>query len=281
MPGKESAHSPLVRPNTLPRSKIENELGRLQADYRGAKPGLWNALLLPASGLAVLVPLGYGLWRANVAYIQYGSVAANIWGRPWFVLSALASACFLMLAGYRLYLLRRHVAVYKNGLRLRLGLIRSQTFLWRELSGISSAIVQERFLHLPLRTTHQAALFPHQGKPVQIHGPLQEMPALIARLTASLYPRLLPDLREQFTSGKWLVFGSVAVQRQGIAFQSDRERSSSRLPALIPWDAVAEIDVQAGRLVIRLRDGHHRRIPVIKIPNLEIMLELVHQGVQQ
>ena len=271
----------MVRQITLPRPKTENGLGRLLAEHRGVQPGLWNALVLLASGLAVLVPLGYGLWRANVAYVQYGSVAANIWGRPWFVLSALASACFLMLAGYRLYLLRRHVAVYKNGVRLRLGLFRSQTFLWKELSGVSSAIVQEHFLHLPLNTTHQAALFPRQGRPVQVRGPLQEMPALIARLKANLYPRLLPGLREQFTAGKQLVFGPVAVQRQGIALQAGGGRSSSRSPALIPWDEVAEIDLQAGRLIIRLREGDLRRIPVIKIPNLEAMLELVHQGVQQ
>jgi hypothetical protein len=165
-------------------------------------------------------------------------------------------------------------------LRLRLGFFRSQTFLWKELSGVSSAIVQEHFLHLPLHTMHQAALFPRQGRPLQIRGPLQEMPALIARLKANLYPRLLPGLREQFTAGKWLVFGPVAIQPRGIAFQADRGHSSHR-PALTPWDKVAEIDIQAGRLVIRLRDGHLRRIPVIQIPNLEVMLELVHQGVQQ
>jgi len=280
MPGKETTPSQLAHVPASSRSPEEARLGRLLAVHRGVQPGLGNALLLLVSGLIVLLSLGYGFWRAISAYVQDGSVTVDFWSSFWLTLTVLALACFLVLAGYRLYRWRRFVAVYKQGLRLRLGFFRSQTLKWRDLAGVSSIVIQERFLHLPINTTHRAILFPHRGRPIQIRGPLQEMPTLIARLKANLYPRLLPGLREAFNAGARLCFGPISIQRQGIGLQSGQAHPSSPSSDLVPWGEVAVIDVQTGCLVVKLRDGKTWRVPVIKIPNLEILLELAHQGVQ-
>src|SRR5512139_3132985 len=154
MPGKETTPSQLAHVSASSRSPEEARLGRLLAVHHGVQPGLGNALLLLVSGLIVLLSLGFGLWRAISAYVQYGSITVDFWSILWFTLTVLALACFLVLAGYRLYRWRRFVAVYKQGLCLRLGFFRSQTLKWRDLAGVSSIVIQERFLHLPINTTH-------------------------------------------------------------------------------------------------------------------------------
>jgi hypothetical protein len=213
-------------------------------------------------------------------YTQYGSVAGDFWSRPWLLISSLALSVALLLAGYRFYLARRFVAVHKNGIRLRLGVLRVRAWYWAELAGISSGITQERFLHLPLRTYSRATLYPVKGKPVQLRGPIQDMPALVQCIKDNLYPRLLPRKRAAYRAGKSLPFGPLILHHQGLGLRTGKSASSSGKPVLIPWKGVDKIEVQSGCLSFHTRNQRPRRYPISDIPNFEILLELIQQEVQ-
>lgn len=217
--------------------------------------------------LAVFCPLAYGIYRANHAYAHFGPVAATFWSRPWYLLSLLALFTFSILTLYRIRIARRFVAVHKNGLRL--GLSHTKILSWEQIAGISTAITQDRFLGLPLHTSHRATLHPNVGKPIPLSPSLQRFPELITRIKASLYPRLLPGLRADFQTGKWLHFGAVSIQSQALRLQGRQ----------IPWTQVKRITVQSGYLVVEV-DQSQNRFLTSQILNLELLLELIDLGVK-
>ena len=262
-------------------------LGPLVARYTGRLvSGIDLLSLFLLAILGVLAPLGYGLWRANYAFTHFGPVAARFWARPWYALTLVGLAAFLLLSVYRLYVAHRFVAVHKNGLHLHLVPFRDKQLSWYEIAGVSFAVVQERFLGLTLRSRDCAAIFPNLGKPIRLDGLVVGLPEFVARLKASLYPRLLPNLSANFAAQQWLYFGPLAINCRTL-----------RLPGKqLAWDQVRRLDVQAGYLVVELagpdipmqtlQNSHmhqapvnSHRLPVSKIPNLELLLQIIQQGV--
>lgn len=237
----------------------------------------------------MLAPLGYGLWRYESAYTQYGPAAAEAWSSNWFLLSGLLLLGFLFLLYRRMRLSRRFVAVHKEGLSLNLpsGILpagtRTYSLRWGQIAGIATDTVQERFLGLDLGVTSQAVLFPNLGRPVRLDSSLQRQPELVSRIKAGLYPRLLPGLSERLQAGQWLMFGPLSIQ--GGALRLLRAWPATRL--VVPWSQVNRIDVRSGYLTIELKDPptqNHSgrgplRIAISQIPNLEILLQLVQQGI--
>lgn len=252
-----------------------NELGPLIASYRGRRPGwldVWTWILPGAA--AVLAPAVYGQWRASYAYTNYGPVAAQFWSQPWYAASALALAVLAVLFLTRWMRWMRRVDVHQEGLHLRLSPLRSQKLPYSALAGIATDTIQERFLHLPLRTAYRAILFPSTGRPVRLDDSLTGLPELVTRVKASLYPRLIPTLEAEFQRGQWLRFGPLVVHQQELRLGRQRVR----------WQAVERLSVQAGCLVVELKNpspGVQRstlKIPVANVPNFEILLQLIQQG---
>lgn len=249
----------------------DEDLGIQIAVYRGrglCRSDVWQ-FWLPGFG-AVLAPLGYGVWRSSYAYMHYGPVAAEFWSRPWYLLATFSVAVFALLGLYRISLSRRLVAVHKNGLLLRQGLLRVRRLPWTDLAGIAAGTVQDRFLGLALRTAHSAILYPGAGRPVRLDGSLQALPELVSRIKASLYPRLLPRMQQAFSAGQWLYFGPIAIQREGLRLDRQRFR----------WEEIDRVAVQAGYLVVELQDRpKKKRVLLSKIPNFELLLQIISQGV--
>jgi len=265
----------------------ESDLGPLVYLYHGRQIGRGDMLtLFMPFTVAVIAPLVYGLWWAYSTVVHYGPLAASAWSRPWFILSGLAFALFLVVLAYRLYQAHRFVAVYKGGLRFNmpvgsgLGLPRTYRLTWGEIAGIATDATREQFLGLPTRQRLRAVLYPNVGKPIRLGDSLQNLPELISRIKASLYPRLLPSLRASFEAGQWLYFGEVAIQRQGL--RTGRAPTAAPLSA-IPWSHVQSISVQSGFLMVEFKEYSAlpsvQQILVSRIPNLELLLQLVQQGV--
>jgi hypothetical protein len=261
-----------------PRSTRRSRLGRPIAVFYGHRYSLGNSFfVLLLAVVAISAPLGYGFWRIYSVYTQYGEVAAGLWSRPWFILSFTALISAILLLSIRLYLRRRYVAVYENGLHARLGFFRTQSWLWSEISGISSAAVQERFLHLPVRMNCVAILYQAKGKPIQFREPIQDMPDLIDCIKGQLYPRILPELRRNFLAGNWLTFGPVAIHPQGIGVQADFDPNPESGFKPVPWDEVKSINAKSGFMEIQSSDSNVRRVPIADIPNFEVMIDLIKQ----
>jgi hypothetical protein len=222
------------------------------------------SLFIPG-GFLVLGPLAYGAYKASFAYTNFGPAAAEAWARPWYILSMIALFFLVLIALLWLRESQNFIAVYQNGLRLALPHHRS--LRWEQIAGIGANIEQEHFLGFPLRTRSYAIIYPDTGKPILISS-FKQLPELVALLKAQLYPRLLPNLQEQFNSGQWLHFGPVSVQS---VFCRIRTRQ-------ISWRAVRQVAVRAGDLVVELENDSTIRLPASKIPNLEILLQIIQTG---
>jgi len=268
------------------RGTVGSEFGPLIATYR-ARRGIFFSLLLPGF-LGVLAPLAYGTFLLNYAYAKHGPIAAASWSRSWFQLAGLALIIFGILIIYRLLQTRRFVSVYKMGVRLRLNPLHTRQLRWDQIAGISNTILQDHFFGIRLRTRQHAILFPNKGNPLTLGEELEKLPELISRLKASLYPRLLSGLMTDFATGKWLYFGPIAINKQGMRIRKNRSRNwqpQSDRPAdkkgtFLTWDRIEHLTVHSGELVVELRDQSPNCIPVSRIPNLELLLQIIQQRVK-
>lgn len=256
------------------KEKADKDLGALVAVYRGRPLAGWGLISLLAPGLAgVLAPLGYGLWIVREAYPHYGPVAAEQWSRPWFLLASIAVLAFLLLFLYRLHQARQFAAIHENGLRWRNGLLGGRKLRWEEITGIACGEIRETFLGLPIARYPQVFIHPSVGKPHPLGKHLQRMPELIAALKANLYPRLQPGLQEMFTGGKWLFFGPIGVQARELRARRQR----------ISWSDISQIRVHGGYLWIDLKSpagsGAPLQFPATQIPNIELLIHMIEQGV--
>lgn len=235
------------------------------------KDGL--TLVLPGS-VAVFAPLLYGLFRYRYAIGQFGPAAAEGWSRPWYILAVVAALIFLITAIIRIRTSRRYIAVHQNGLRLSLG--RKAYLMWEEMAGVSTQATRDHFLGFSLNPHMQGVIYPNAGKPIQLTSAIQELPELLTLLKAKLYPRLLPNLQTNLHNGQWLHFGPLAIQHKGIKFiRNNTTRSSPP----IPWSHVTSVNVDSGFLVVELSDQPRLKLPVSKIPNIELLLQLIQLGV--
>jgi hypothetical protein len=245
-------------------------LGRALSVHRGL-PLQWSELLfvfIPAS-LLVIAPLSYGLWRAWYAYTTFGPAAASAWARPWYLFATLALVPFSLLAVRRMFLASRYVAVHENGLRLRLSPFSNLPLTWDEITGIAAAAYQDHFLGMVLQMRPQVVIYPAKGRPIRLDGRFQKVTSLTRRVKSNLYPRLWPAMCEQLQAGQPVQFGRLAVHPQAL-YLGERP---------IPWEQVTRLSTHSGYLVIELQTGGPVRTPVVQIPNLELMLQLVEWGI--
>jgi len=254
-------------PALKPSQKDRKPLGELVAVYH-YRPihRLWLFAYIGLSIAAVAAPLIYATQRYIYGYAKHGEAAALIWSRPWFILAGFALLTALLLLVYRLRVAHRFIAIYKHGVFLALSL--KQSYRWEQLNGIAAETRQDRLFGFALKPRYLAVLFPTIGKPIRISDAIENLPDLLSRLKANLYPRLMPVLKEQFLAGKWIYFGPLAIQRQYLRIHKRQ----------YAWSQVAQIQVERGYLVIKLRDQPMRRLAIGQIPNWELFLQLVNMG---
>lgn len=254
-------------------TKRSKSLGSQIAIYR-CRPfqGRGFKLFLLWGALSVLAPLGYGFYRAQYAYAKYGPVAARFWSRPWYLLAGAALLILLILLWLRWRRARRFVAVHQNGLRLRLS--RRKDYLWGQISGVASGTVETHLLGKTLRASHKAELYPAVDPPIHLDDSLENLPELLTRIKANLYPRLLPDMLQAFKEGKRLYFGSLSISPNELRLQA-----RGAPPRTISWEEIEGISLQAGMLTIKPQNQSPIRLPVARVPNLELLLQIIQTGV--
>jgi hypothetical protein len=246
-------------------------LGRLVATYQ-APPLKWRDLVLvflPAT-LAAIAPWFYGQWRVQQAQDHFGPVAAESWGWPWFGLATVALIPLLWLALLRIRRAHRRVEIYAYGLVVQGKGNQSQTMYWDTTTGIAETSVQEKFLGLPVRRQHEATLYPIRGKPIKLVSQLPNCEELCARIKGKIYPRLLREMRASFTFGEELSFGPIHFNQKEITIQGKQ----------FSWDQIGSLQPQRGHLVVKINNHRKKVIPIRKIPNFELFIQLIHEGVK-
>jgi hypothetical protein len=184
------------------------------------------------------------------------------------LLATAALIPLLLLALWRLRRSNRMVRLYKNGISIQGMGWRNRKFFWADISGISTLETQTRFFGLPIGKKFMATLHPNIGKPVRLDRRLPHLDELSARIKAKIYPRLIPEMRSSFLSGSTLFFGPIDINIERINIQGSHT----------PWKQVSGIQVRQGRLMIEFENRRFRKIPIKKIPNIEIFIQLIQEG---
>jgi Family of unknown function (DUF6585) len=250
------------------QNSTRKSLGPLIATYRYRPLGWRETLLYLGLGLlAIGIPLAYGFTRYRDGFNNHGELAAITWSRPWFLLAGFALICCSLLFVHRLRLAGRYIAIHQRGLYIDVQKV--YKIRWEEISGISTAMFQPSFLGIRHAVRFRASIIPNLGKPILIQAAYENLPECITRLKARLYPRLIAELKQTFLEEKWVFFGPVAIQRDTLRLHNKQ----------IPWSEVKRVSVAKGSVVVELVDHSTKRIPAEQIPNVEILLQLIDQGV--
>ncbi len=241
------------------------------AIYRD-RPLRWRDLFLIfiPGALAVLAPFFYGLQRYLYGRAHYGPVAAQTWSQPWFALAAVALIPLIVLALRRVRRARRLVILYKQGLGVRWTGGQSHKLLWREIDGLIYNTVENTFLGIPLKTRNRLTILNQSGKSIHIDDRIPELAELTARVKARVYPRLLPQFRAAFQNGDPLYFGPITLHKKQLKFREQE----------IPWEQVTRLNVVKGLLVVESESSRRIKVAIGKIPNADLLIQLLQEGVQ-
>jgi hypothetical protein len=245
--------------------KAETNLGPMLSVYQG-RPLRWRDLFfvfIPGA-LAALAPLGYGIWRANYAYAHFGPSAARAWSASWLLLAGFASLALLFLGLYRLYASHRFIAIHENGLRIGFSALRAKEYSWSEISGISIASIQDRFLGFPLHTAYQTVIHPNIGRPIRLDKSFGNPERVKEEIEAQLYPRMLPELHDSLKKGKPIFFGDLAIDSRGLEIYKRQ----------LSWNQIDHMAVDSGFLVVKSEEFGLIRVPISRIPNLDLLFHL-------
>jgi hypothetical protein len=224
---------------------------------------------------ATLGPLAYGRMQAEQAVARYGPAITSRYLWPWYGLALFGLAVFTVLVLHRVWQTRRSVKVFTSGLRVDLSPARR--LRWEQITGIAVGVRQRRIFGWPITTSYQARLYPTTGKSVRLGRGIENLPQLLTQIKAKLYPRLEKEHLARFAEGQWLPFGPLSVQAEALRWQTGRRTK----PKIIRWEGVRQIDIRSGRLVVELHDHRPLRIPVERLPNIEILLQIVQIAVRQ
>jgi hypothetical protein len=265
-------------------------LGHLISVYqpKGRHPAFqWLWLLGGFLGSVGFV--GYGGYLAVSSYARYGPVLAISWSGRWFIIGGIIFLICLVGGLYNFSRNQPVVRLHAQGLYIdkRNPLIMP----WEQINGIASGIIVKTGWSRENRLVrYSAIIYPTKGRPVYLHGSnnggrgIPALAELVQQVKANLYPYLHAELSRMFRSGLPLYFGPVAIDHTGFKFQHNTPLPGTRS---VPWEKVKHISVQSGFFLVELTDQINRdktgktiRLPVAKIPNLELMLKIIDQYVQ-
>lgn len=246
-----------------------HSLGALQATYRD-RPLQWRDVFLTfiPGCLAVLTPLVYGLWQRYYGAIKYGQAASNQWSKPWILLAGIALIPLLILVILRIRRDFRNIRFYEHGVHLRLGFLHNQILTWDQIKGINTRTVREKFLSMPFRTHQQTILYLVDEQIIRLDDEFKNLSEITYRLKAKIYPKQLTRSREIYHTDQLITFGPLTLSRKYIYI-------GKRKIALKNIDIIA---IRAGHLLIATKNNHQERISISEIPNLEILLQLIDEG---
>ncbi|MGE5221589.1 MAG: DUF6585 family protein [Omnitrophica WOR_2 bacterium] len=238
-------------------------------------------MLLPGIFFAGL-SLFTGLLCAFYAYVNYGPAAASRWSIPWFWLSFVILILWSALSLVRLLPHTRTISVYPHGIYLS-GFWGTAFYQrepldipWEQMTGISIEFTP-RGSKEQAKTCQRAVLFRKQGRPIHLEqaknslNGFENLPELSSQIKAHLYARLAPAYQSQYKNGQMLAFGPISIHCDYLILSGQ--------PGNIAWSRVRQINIRSGYLVVEL-DGPDsntmiKRFPISRVPNLELLLDLI------
>jgi hypothetical protein len=263
-----------------------DETGQMILTHRGrsfSRRDLW--WLLP-SLVFISAGLGLGFYQIEQLRHRYGLLASYYRVEAWFLMAYFF--LLILMAGiiYRMSTARRFFSIQEKGLRWRIKGFRVHQASFDQISGIAAAETERSFLGKAIQTDFQSVIYFKDGRVVELNSQLENLPELVEAIKGQLYPKIYPGLLQEFKAGRQLQFGPLAIQNgalqvaKGIpSAQFLAEPPRPKGMRSVPFSEIACLAVHSGYLVVKSEKFKARRIPVSQIPNFEILLKLVEQGV--
>ena len=199
--------------------------------------------------------LGYGVWLARQGLLEhwFNSTFSVFAVASLFALSVVLIVYTSAVGGGEL------VRVHANGiLDLRVG---PRAVRWDEMQSLTVAAPQAGHpgVRHVLRTTDGATLSfgPSIGGVVD----------LVDEIRVRMSEQQMPEVRARIAEGDVVRFGAMSASEQGISVG----------PRVVAWDDVADVEAEAGEIVVRGRGGE--RVAAAKladVPNAFLLAEMAH-----
>ncbi len=247
-------------------------LGALRAYHPVKKWNRWGNLVTAIlMGVGAAVVFLIGVYDAFTAYQLHGPALIDdkLTGP---LIIAFILAAIGLLAGWGAYAnWKKGVIIYDRGLAYndRKGL---QTWRWEDILSMTSAITRHYHNGIYTGTTHVYTLLNPQGQKLTLADSVSKVEDLAKSIETNIFPLLYARAADQYNTGQPLVFGPVAISKQGIAVGKKT----------FPWTDVKEVSIQQGLLKVSKKDGgwfSGAGASAAAIPNLPILLSILQQVV--
>jgi hypothetical protein len=253
--------------NKNKKSSVKH-LGKMHANFLDRSFGWRDFIItfLPAISAAVM-PLLYGIKMEMYARNYFGPAVAFEWAKPWYALSGFALIPLLWLASIRLRSAHRVLTIYENGIYIQSTRGKKEIFNWREIEGLIDVRVVKKFLGITVREIYRVKILSRNKAPVQLDHQLKSLDEICARIKAKIYPRLLREYRSRLTEGGILDFGSIKFNNSSLTL-NNYDTS---------WSEVKNVGIANGLFVFEIINSPTIKIPVGKIPNKELFVQLIQE----
>lgn len=217
------------------------------------------------------VPFLIGLYRTLYGYAQFGSVAAVSWGFPWFIFSFIFFLIISVYAIYRLSIARVSITLHKHGIIIQKMLRKNQTIRWEDISELYVIQLTSRSKNKSIDTKAVIATKDNSRFSLK-DSMIDNLLELLTQIKASVYVHLYPKIRDRFRAGETISFGPLIIHPRHIKIIRGVfiPRSSH-----VPFTDINRITVKSGHLLIKYLNNQDIRISAGKVPNLEILLDLI------
>ncbi len=266
--------------------RLLDETGQMILTHRGrsfSRRDLWwllSCLVLICAGL------GLGFWQIALLRPRYGLLASYYRVEVWFLMAYFFLLILLASFIYRISTGRRFFSIYENGLRWRIKGFRVHQASFDQITGIAAAETEHRFLGKAIQNDYQSVIYLKDGRVVELDSRLENLPELVRAIKNQFYPKIYPTLLQEFKAGRQLQFGPLAVQNGSLQVAKGvpasvflAEPPKPKGMRSLPFSEIVDLAVHSGYLVVKSGHSKTKRIPVSQIPNFEILLKLVEQGV--
>jgi hypothetical protein len=215
--------------------------------------------------LVVMAPVVYGLWRTLYGYSQFGPAAAFYWGRDWFFVGGFLVIPLLLYSLNRLKRAHTWIEVYSWGLYFHFPPSRKRLLRWEDIRGITSYSINKSFLHVYNKTRHFLIVHSLRYPALLCHPDLPGREGLKKTIKKHVYSRIRPRLLQLFKIGEIIPFGDVSISKQKLYLPKQE----------LPWEFIEGITVQKGVFIIKLTTQKRIEIPIRRVQNLEILINLI------
>jgi hypothetical protein len=217
-------------------------------------------------GLLVIFLIGFSRWK--YALTNFGPAVIWRWISPtlWigigFGLLGIVALVLLLRVGRQEIQISPESFTWRKGRKL-------QVYPWKAIQGVYVTSVSYGILDFAWARKTEIVLEMEEGKHLSINQTFENIEKLLENIKRHVYPIMFERLKNNFQQGEPLSFGPLLLTSQGVL--------NGRKP--LRWQDIGKISLEQGSLrfqPVEGSEGPKFTIPVHKIPNFELCLQLLH-----